>query len=89
MAIGQMQKVLKHLRKILAPRAECGASDEELLDRFFVANDDAAFELLVWRHHRMVLGVCSRILADSNDVEDAFQATFLVLSRKVSPAPST
>jgi DNA-directed RNA polymerase specialized sigma24 family protein len=71
-----MQKVLKHLRKILAPRVESEASDEELLERFFVSHDDAAFELLVWRHHRMVLDVCSWILADSNDVEDAFQATF-------------
>jgi RNA polymerase sigma factor (sigma-70 family) len=82
MAIGQMQTVLKHLRKTLAPRLESAASDGELLERFLVSNDQAAFELLVWRHHRMVLGVCSRILADSNDVEDAFQATFLVLSRQ-------
>ena len=65
-AIGQMENVLKHLRRILAPRVECGASDGELLERFFVSRDEAAFELLVWRYHRMVLGVCSRILADSN-----------------------
>ncbi|HEY7153435.1 MAG TPA: sigma-70 family RNA polymerase sigma factor, partial [Gemmataceae bacterium] len=82
MATGQLQNVLKHLRRVLAHRRESVASDGELLERFFVSHDEEAFELLVWRHHRMVLGVCSRILADSNDVEDAFQATFLVLARK-------
>ncbi len=82
MATGQLQNVLKHLRKVLAHRRESGASDGELLERFFVSHDEEAFELLVWRHHRMVLGVCSRVLADSNDIEDAFQATFLVLARK-------
>jgi RNA polymerase sigma factor (sigma-70 family) len=82
MATGPMQNLLKQLRKVLAPRRESGASDAELLERFFASHDDAAFELLVWRHHRMVLGVCNRILAESNDVEDAFQATFLVLARK-------
>ncbi len=84
MATGQLQNVLKHLRRVLAHRGESGASDGELLERFFDSHDEEAFELLVWRHHRMVLGVCSRILADSNDVEDAFQATLLVLARKGS-----
>lgn len=82
MAIPQIHGVLKHLQKVLAPRAQKAASDSELLERFFVSHDEAAFELLVWRHHRMVLGVCSRILTDANDVEDAFQASFLVLARK-------
>ena len=65
-----------------------GLSDAELLERFTVqeaAADDAtlaaeaAFAALVARHGPMVLGVCRRALADPGEVEDAFQATFLVL----------
>ena len=34
------------------------------------------------RHGPMVLGVAGSLLRDPNDVDDAFQATFLVLVRK-------
>ena len=41
------------------------------------------------RHGPMVLGVCRQLLRDPNDVDDAFQATFLVLVRKArNPAPT-
>jgi RNA polymerase sigma factor (sigma-70 family) len=56
--------------------------EDKLLERFVVERDEAAFEAIVCRHGPMVVGVCQRLLGDSHDVEDAFQATFLVFVRK-------
>ncbi len=63
-----------------------GLSDEQLLDRFTDRHDEvarAAFTTLVERHGPMVLRVCDRVLNNPHDAQDAFQATFLVLMRKV------
>ena len=49
---------------------------------FAADGDEAAFELLVWRHHRLVLSVCRKVLRDPHAADDAFQATFLILARK-------
>lgn len=57
-------------------------SDGQLLDRYLKDRDEAAFEALVNQHGPMVLGLCRRMLRDPRDIEDAFQATFLVLVRK-------
>ncbi len=59
-----------------------GLGEGELLDRFVGRRDESAFEELIARHGPMVLAVCRRWLDDPEDVEDAFQTTFLVLIRK-------
>ncbi|HZW32778.1 MAG TPA: sigma-70 family RNA polymerase sigma factor, partial [Isosphaeraceae bacterium] len=59
-----------------------GLGDGQLLERYLAGRDEAAFEALVDLHGPMVLGLCRRMLRDPRDIEDAFQATFLVLVRK-------
>src|SRR4051812_12709196 len=58
--------------------------DAQLLQRFVQRRDEGAFATLMERHGPMVLGVCRRVLRDQQDVDDAFQATFLVLLRKAA-----
>jgi RNA polymerase sigma factor (sigma-70 family) len=72
--------VLLHFCRALGGPDEAG--DGELLEAFVQRRDDAAFAALVRRHGPMVLAVCRRLLRDDADVEDAFQATFLVLLRR-------
>src|SRR5437762_5308522 len=74
--------LLQCLRKELDPSGSASVPDAELLERFARHRDETAFELLVWRHQRMVFGVCRRVLHNVHDAEDAFQATFLALARK-------
>ncbi len=74
--------IVRRIRHLFSSKADAGATDADLLRRFADARDEAAFELLVWRHAALVLHVCRQILRDEHTVEDAFQATFLVLSRK-------
>jgi RNA polymerase sigma factor (sigma-70 family) len=76
-----MHGVVAYLRRVLSPPGD-GVPDAELLERFVRARDEAAFELLVWRHGKAVLATCRRVLRDAHEAEDAFQATFLLLARR-------
>jgi DNA-directed RNA polymerase specialized sigma24 family protein len=74
--------VLEQLSRVFNQGTVVGLTEGKLLERFVAAGDEAAFAALVARHGPMVLGVCRRILRDEHDVEDAFQATFLILVRR-------
>jgi RNA polymerase sigma factor (sigma-70 family) len=59
-------------------RVDPGVTDQALLDRH-AAGDGEAFAALVHRHGKVVLAACRHVLADPADIDDAFQATFVVL----------
>lgn len=80
MVLGPLAKLL---RQTLLPLREADASaDGPLLRRFAEEHDEAAFAVLVRRHGPMVFRVCQHLLRQTQDSEDAFQATFVVLARK-------
>jgi RNA polymerase sigma factor (sigma-70 family) len=76
--------VARQIRRLFAQGSIAGLSEWQLLDRYATRRDEAAFEALVAEYGPMVLGVCHRVLDDPHAIEDAFQATFLVLVRKAS-----
>jgi DNA-directed RNA polymerase specialized sigma24 family protein len=77
-----MKRVLFYLSACLRERGHLG--DAELLAAFASHRDSDAFAVLVRRHGPMVYGVCRRWLRTPADVEDAFQATFLVLVQRAA-----
>jgi RNA polymerase sigma factor (sigma-70 family) len=80
MATAQVDTLLQHIHR-LAGGCVGQCTDRQLLDELLVRGDEAAFAELVARHGPMVLRVCRRVLHHEQDVEDAFQAVFLVLAR--------
>jgi RNA polymerase sigma factor (sigma-70 family) len=74
--------LMEQIQRLFQIGTASGLSEWQLLRRYLVSKDEAAFEALVARHGTAVLGVCRRILRDPHEIEDAFQATFLVLVRR-------
>ncbi len=75
------------LNALLLQWNRCAAStlsDGDLLQSYLRNQAEEPFRLLVQRHGGMVLGVCRHRLGDPHAVEDAFQATFLLLARRAS-----
>jgi RNA polymerase sigma factor (sigma-70 family) len=82
MSSGRLQTLIAQLRRVVEAPANGALTDAELLARWVTARDEAAFEVLLWRHGPMVLSVCRRLLSCPHAADDAFQATFLALVRK-------
>jgi RNA polymerase sigma factor (sigma-70 family) len=84
MGHGPLFPAVRHLCHAVGLKTVRGMTDADLLGRYVGGRDEAAFELLVWRHERMVRAVCRRVLRREHDVEDASQATFLALACKAA-----
>ena len=85
MKLEQNATAAKELRSLFNVGAVRELSDGQLLERFATDRGEVAemaFAVLVERHGPMILRVCRSALADIHDIEDAFQATFLVLVQK-------
>ena len=86
MAISEIGNVFRHIQVAFESGTVAGMTDRQLLERFAASRDqeaELAFAALVQRHGPMVLRVCGKILRNHQDAQDAFQATFLILARKV------
>jgi RNA polymerase sigma factor (sigma-70 family) len=76
--------VFQHIDRLYREGTLSGLGDSQLLERYLSRRDETAFRALVDLHGPMVLSLCRRVLRDPRDIEDAFQATFLVLVRKAA-----
>jgi RNA polymerase sigma factor (sigma-70 family) len=84
MASAPLNVVLRQIRSLVGTPAVAEGTDAHLLERFLAGREEEAFAALVQRHGSMVLSVCRRVLHHTQDAEDAFQATFLVLARRAA-----
>jgi RNA polymerase sigma factor (sigma-70 family) len=82
MAGDEPGRLTRYLRNLAAAAKTRDESDHELVEQFVARRDDAALTALVRRHGPMVCSLCRRVLRNEQDAEDAFQASFLVFTRK-------
>src|SRR6476660_8642251 len=79
MSVRSIEVLQRYLRRLCDEAVP--PEDAVLLKRFVAAHDREAFELLIARHGPMVLGTARRLVDNTHDAEDVFQAVFLSLAR--------
>ena len=88
MAIGP-KAVFRDVTRLFSGGVVGTLSDAQLLERFLAGHRDAAedaFAAVVEQHRADGVSRERRILMDSNDADDAFQVTFLVLAGAIAGA---
>ncbi|MFL5340378.1 MAG: RNA polymerase sigma factor [Gemmataceae bacterium] len=83
MPTADLNGVLRRLARGMDAAMLGQESDRLLVERALGQRDVAALQAIVHRHGAMVYRVCWRVLRHTQDTEDAFQATFLVLAQKL------
>ena len=76
--------VRRYIHQLAGRHNDSQAADWELLQRFAVHHDEAAFAALFRRHGAMVLAAGRRVLDNAHDAEDVCQAAFLLLAQKAA-----
>src|SRR5438128_2655231 len=79
MSVESIEMLQRYLRRLCDEAVP--PPDAVLLKRFVADNDRDALELLIARHGPMVLGTARRLVDNTHDAEDVFQAVFLSLAR--------
>jgi RNA polymerase sigma factor (sigma-70 family) len=74
----------QHARAVVRLLAGDATPDADLLARCRARRDEEALAELVRRYARLVRGAATRVLRDPADIDDAVQATFLVLTRRAA-----
>ncbi len=88
MTVPRQNNLLRYIHRLAASQKTSPLSDQELVQQFVRSHDEAAFQALMKRHGPMVWAACQRVLPNSQDAEDAFQATWLTLARKANQVSS-
>src|SRR5438128_12646772 len=79
MSVRSIESLQRYLRRLCDEAVP--PPDAVLLHRFVTTHDRQAGELLIARHGPMVLGTARRLVDNTHDAEDVFQAVFLSLAR--------
>ena len=83
MATANLSDFFLRLTRGMAAQSLGDQSDRMLVVRALAGRDEAAFQAIVERHGPMVYRVAWRVLQHPQDAEDAFQAAFLILAKKL------
>ncbi len=77
------ENIVRFLFRACAASGADELTDRQILDRFQSLGQETVITLLIQRHGRMVYTVARRAVGNAHDAEDVFQATFLVMARKL------